>query len=188
MMKLQVIENYLDEKLHKKIETLFLSNRFDWYFISPTATYFENGVDTFVPLDDIFIFVHCFVQEFEEAQTTISPYFEEYMKPILFNMQQTFGFPNPIGVLRVKANMYTNTGKSEATGPHTDFPGLTIPDTYVTMVYHVNGNNGATVVGDRVIPSKANQLIAFDGTCEHYGISQTDEKVRLVVNFNIKRK
>ena len=68
-MKLQVIENYLDEKLHKKIETLFLSNRFDWYFISPTATYFENGVDTFVPLDDIFIFVHCFVQEFEEAQT-----------------------------------------------------------------------------------------------------------------------
>ena len=56
------------------------------------------------------------------------------------------------------------------------------------MVYQVNGNNGATVVGDRVIPSNANQLIAFDRPCEHYGISQTDEKVRLVVNFNIKRK
>ena len=143
------------------------------------------------------MFVHCFIQEFggEEGstevpaapQTVVSPYMEEYMKPVLWKMQQTFAFPNPIGVLRIKANMYTNTGKSEAIGVHTDFPGLTIPDTYVTMVYQVNGNNGATVVGDRVIPSKANQLVAFDGTCEHYGTTQTDEKVRIVINFNIKR-
>ena len=198
-MKLQVIENYLDKKLHEKIQELFLTNRFDWYFISPTATYFdEDGHNTGIPLDDIFIFVHCFVQEFggelgstdkpAVPQTTISPYFEEYMKPVLFKMQQTFAFPEPIGVLRIKANMYTNTGKSEATGPHTDFPSLTEPDTYVTMVYHVNGNNGATVVGDRVIPSKANQLIAFDGTCEHYGMTQTDEKVRIVINFNINNE
>ena len=198
-MKLQIIENYLDKKLHEKIQELFLTNKFDWYYISPTATYFdEEGQDTGIPKDDNFMFVHCFIQEFggEEGstavpttpQTTISPYTEEYMKPVLFQMQQTFAFPNPIGVLRIKANMYTNTGKSEAIGVHTDFPGLTEPDIYVTMVYQVNGNNGATVVGDRVIPSKANQLIAFDGTCEHYGTTQTDEKVRIVVNFNIKRK
>ena len=197
-MELQVIENYLDKKLHEKIQELFLNNRFDWYYISPTATYFdEEGQDTGRPKDDNFMFVHCFLQEFggEEGSTTvppapqtvISPYMEEYIKPILWKMQQTFAFPNPIGVLRVKANMYTNTGKSAAIGAHTDFPGLTKPDTYVTMVYHVNGNNGTTVVGDRVIPSKANQLVAFDGTCEHYGTTQTDEKVRIVINFNIKR-
>ena len=197
-MELQVIENYLDKKLHEKIQELFLTNRFDWYYISPTATYFdEEGQDTGIPKDDNFMFLHCFIQEFggEDVstavptipQTTVSPYMEEYMKPVLFQIQQTFAFPNPIGVLRIKANMYTNTGKSEAIGVHTDFPGLTKPDTYVTMVYQVNGNNGATVVGDRVIPSKANQLVAFDGTCEHYGTTQTDEKVRIVVNFNIKR-
>ena len=102
-------------------------------------------------------------------------------------MQQTFAFPNPIGVLRIKANMYTRTGKSEAIGTHTDYPELTRPETYVTIVYHVNENNGTTVVGDRVIKSKANQLVAFDGTCEHYGTTQTDEKVRIIINFNIKR-
>jgi len=196
-MKLQVIENYLDKKLHEKIQGLFLANDFAWYYVSPTATYFdEDGQDTGVPKDDNFMFVHCFLQEFggegstevpEVPQTVISPHMDEYMKPVLFQMQQTFAFPNPIGVLRIKANMYTRTGKSEAIGVHTDFPGLTIPDTYVTMVYQVNGNNGATVVGDRVIPSKANQLVAFDGTCEHYGTTQTDEKVRIVINFNIKR-
>ena len=196
-MKLQVIENYLDKKLHEKIQGLFLANDFAWYYVSPTATYFdEDGQDTGGPKDDNFMFVHCFLQEFggegstevpEVPQTVISPHMDEYMKPVLFQMQQTFAFPNPIGVLRIKANMYTRTGKSEAIGVHTDFPGLTIPDTYVTMVYQVNGNNGATVVGDRVIPSKANQLVAFDGTCEHYGTTQTDEKVRIVINFNIKR-
>ena len=196
-MKLQVIENYLDKKLDEKIQGLFLANDFAWYYVSPTATYFdEDGQDTGVPKDDNFMFVHCFLQEFggegstevpEVPQTVISPHMDEYMKPVLFQMQQTFAFPNPIGVLRIKANMYTRTGKSEAIGVHTDFPGLTIPDTYVTMVYHVNGNNGTTVVGDRVIPSKANQLVAFDGTCEHYGTTQTDEKVRIVINFNIKR-
>ena len=176
---------------------MFLANDFAWYYVSPTATYFdEDGQDTGVPKDDNFMFVHCFLQEFggegstevpEVPQTVISPHMDEYMKPVLFQMQQTFAFPNPIGVLRIKANMYTRTGKSEAIGVHTDFPGLTIPDTYVTMVYQVNGYNGATVVGDRVIPSKANQLVAFDGTCEHYGTTQTDEKVRIVINFNIKR-
>ena len=196
-MKLQVIENYLDKKLHEKIQGLFLANDFAWYYVSPTATYFdEDGQDTGVPKDDNFMFVHCFLQEFggegstevpEVPQTVISPHMDEYMKPVLFQMQQTFAFPNPIGVLRIKANMYTRTGKSEAIGVHTDFPGLTITDTYVTMVYQVIGNNGATVVGDRVIPSKANQLVAFDGTCEHYGTTQTDEKVRIVINFNIKR-
>ena len=190
-MKLQVIENYLDKKLHEKIQGLFLANDFAWYYVSPTATYFdEDGQDTGVPKDDNFMFVHCFLQEFggegstevpEVPQTVISPHMDEYMKPVLFQMQQTFAFPNPIGVLRIKANMYTRTGKSEAIGVHTDFPRLTIPDTYVTMVYQVNGNNGATVVGDRVIPSKANQLVAFDGTCEHYGTTQTDEKVRIVI-------
>ena len=195
-MKLQVIENFLDKKLYKKLESLFLSNSFDWYIISPTATYFdEDGQDTGVPKDENFMFVHCFIQELggeqgstnvpETPQTVISKYTEEYMKPVLTKMQQTFAFPNPIGVLRIKANMYTNQGKSEAIGVHTDFPGLTEPDTYVTMVYHVNGNNGTTVVGDRVIPSKANQLVAFDGTCEHYGTTQTDEKIRIVINFNI---
>ena len=196
-MKLQVIENYLDKKLHEKIQGLFLANDFAWYYVSPTATYFdEDGQDTGVPKDDNFMFVHCFLQEFggegstevpEVPQTVISPHMDEYMKPVLFQMQQTFAFPNPIGVLRIKANMYTNTGKPEAIGVHTDYPELTKPGTYVTMVYQVNGNNGATVVGDRVIPSKANQLVAFDGTCEHYGTTQTDEKVRIVINFNIKR-
>ena len=64
-MELQVIENYLDKKLHEKIQELFLYNRFDWYYISPTATYFdEEGQDTGIPKDDNFMFVHCFIQEF----------------------------------------------------------------------------------------------------------------------------
>ena len=84
-MKLQVIENYLDKNLHEKIQGLCLSNHFDWYYITPTSTYFnEKGQDTGIPKDDNFMFVHCFLQEFggepgstevpEVSQTVMSPY------------------------------------------------------------------------------------------------------------------
>ena len=35
----------------------------------------------------------------------------------------------------------------------------------------------------REIPQKSNQLVMFDGRINHYGVTQTDNAIRLVINF-----
>ena len=70
-------------------------------------------------------------------------------------------------------------------------PEFTVHDVedYITCVYQVNKNNGMTVFDDpdkgiyQEVPSEGNQLIIFSGNILHYGVTQTDEKARVVINF-----
>ena len=188
-MKLQVIENYLDKKLHEKIQGLFLANDFAWYYVSPTATYFdEDGQDTGVPKDDNFMFVHCFLQEFggegstevpEVPQTVISPHMDEYMKPVLFQMQQTFAFPNPIGVLRIKANMYMGASDLSVHNEHTDYP-----YSHKGSILYLDNSNGYTVIDSQKVDSKENRVVFFDPSIPHASTNCSDSKYRTTINLN----
>ena len=181
----KVIENIFEPELYITLKNLFFSNELSWYYNTFTVTYFDgDGNDTDVPKDDNFMFTHKFL-EYQDDIPVISPYYVKYINLTLLPIRNALGFSEHLEILRIKANMYTNQGKVISMAPHTDFPAITTP--YDTLIFHVNENNGCTVIGDTIIPSKANQLIAFDGTCEHYGTTQTDEKVRIVVNYNIKK-
>ena len=119
-------------------------------------------------------------------------YMQEFIEPTLWAIKNTLGFSDAV---KIKAGMYTNQGIVNKTGVHTDFPEYTKKGmgVYTTMVYHVNDNNGSTVVETEStgglmyraeITQKANQMIAFDGSKEHYGTTHTNSKVRLVLNYN----
>ena len=181
---MQVTQDFFDEDVHKKLERLFLDPMFDWHYTSPTATLFDDtGLDTGEPMDDNFMFAHTFYHAMEDGFTIASPYMQEFIEPTLWAIKNTLGFSDAI---KIKAGMYTNQGIVNKTGVHTDFPEYTKKGmgTYTTMVYQLNGNNGSTVVGDKVVPQKVNQMIVFDGINEHYGTTQTDTKIRLVLNYN----
>ena len=62
---------------------------------------------------------------------------------------------------------------------HRDFPNIT------TAVYYINTNNGWTEFenGDKV-ESVANRIVIFDSNTMHTGTTCTDEKVRVLINFN----
>jgi len=189
---MQVIQDFFDEEVYKKLENLFLDPMFDWHYTSPTATLFnDEGLDTGEPMDDNYMFAHTFYHAMEDAFTIVSPYMQEFIEPTLWAIKNTLGFSDAI---KIKAGLYTNQGKVTRTAIHTDFPehtnkGLGI---YTTMVYHINDNNGSTVVDDdntglmyrAEVPQKANQMIVFDGSKEHYAVTHTDTKVRLVLNYN----
>jgi hypothetical protein len=189
---MQVIQDFFDEEVYKKLENLFLDPMFDWHYTSPTATIFnDDGYDTGEPMDNNYMFAHTFYHAMEDGFTIISPYMQEFIEPTLWAIKNTLGFSDPI---KIKAGLYTNQGKVNKTGIHTDFPehtnkGLGI---YTTMIYHINDNNGSTVVDDdntglmyrAEVPQKANQMVVFDGSKNHYGATQTDTKVRLVLNYN----
>ena len=52
-------------------------------------------------------------------------------------------------------------------------------------IYYVNGNNGYTEFEDGTrVESVANRFVSFAGDLPHRGVSQTDTKERVVINFN----
>ena len=81
---------------------------------------------------------------------------------------------------RVKANLNPRTIFHREGGYHTD----DFPCPY-TAVFYVNTNNGYTKIkGHGKVKSVANRMVIFDSNLEHEGVSCTDEKRRVVVNFN----
>jgi hypothetical protein len=54
-----------------------------------------------------------------------------------------------------------------------------------TAVFYVNTNNGGTIfLNGKKTNSVANRLVEFDSHQKHAAVDCTDEKVRVVVNFN----
>ena len=81
---------------------------------------------------------------------------------------------------RVKANLNPRTIFHSEGGYHTD----DFPCPY-TAVFYVNTNNGYTKIkGHGKVKSVANRLVIFDSSLKHSGFSCTDEKIRVVLNFN----
>ena len=79
----------------------------------------------------------------------------------------------------VKANLNVRTKEPELYGMHSDCADKT------TAIFYVNTNNGYTKfeTGD-IVESVANRVVIFDSNIKHTGVSCTDEKRRVVINFN----
>ncbi len=56
---------------------------------------------------------------------------------------------------------------------------------WITSILYINTNNGYTrFETGEVVESVENRLVTFPANLKHTGTSCTDEKVRVVVNFN----
>ena len=126
-----------------------------------------------------FMFTHTFM----ENGVVVNPHYFEPVRGMLYPIQKKRPF---IGVSRIKANLYTNQGREIVHPAHYDVP----PDSGVSgkffvAVFHVNTNNGKTVVEGEEFVSLENQLILFDNV-EHYGTVQTDTETRIVINFTMR--
>jgi hypothetical protein len=93
----------------------------------------------------------------------------------------------PMSLVRVKANLTTRTDKIIEQAPHIDFA---TPDGrpygfLKTAVFYVNSNDGYTqfVNGPRV-ESVENRIVIFDSSQKHFGTTCTNQKRRVVINFN----
>ena len=88
----------------------------------------------------------------------------------------------PEMLLRAKLNLTPVTPKVHEFLPHTD-ANISVP--FTTAVYYINDNNGYTGFSDGTkVESKANRLVYFDGSMEHFGTTSTNSKTRLVLNLN----
>ena len=95
---------------------------------------------------------------------------------------------NIIALNRIKANLELYRGEerhySEFHYDYTNSEGIPNKD-MTTSIFYMNTNNGYTEFKDGTkIESVANRFVSFPSNTLHRGVTQTDTKTRVVINFN----
>ncbi|WLW37349.1 DNA endonuclease V [Synechococcus phage S-RS29] len=165
--EIKIIDDFLSEEDFLTIKDTLMAPHFPWY-----ASIVVNPEHSTDELNNV-----QFVHEFYK-----------YMKP-LSKVFDTFGCVlekiNPVALLRVKANFVTRTENIFEHGMHTDVPEYV--DGMRTGILYMNTCNGYTRFDDEddtQVQSVANRFVHFPAYIRHTGTTTTDEKCRVVINFN----
>ena len=158
---IEKFDNFLPKKIFDPIQITMLGAGFPWFY--------TDGINH--EGDNLFQFVHVF---YSLPEKIISPYHEE-MKSVY----NALGIKN---LIRAKANLNVRTDIHQNTGFHNDFDKSW---NCKTAILYINTNNGWTEFenGDKV-ESIENRLVMFDSQVKHAGNTSTDQKIRVLINFN----
>ena len=161
---IEVIDNFLEEDVFKEIEKILMGDKFPWFFNN-----FKNDDDDI----NNFQFTHTVVR----GNGNIESKFIQYMKPFFDKL-------NIKKIFRIKINLTTRAHNSFNHLYHTD-----VSFQCTTAIFYINSNNGKTIFkhGEEV-NSIANRMVIFNSNLEHAATSHTDEKTRVVINFNYESK
>lgn len=159
---MKVIDDFLQWEDFLKINNLMLSPKFSWFYNSfVDDEYGEDG--------EKYQFTHTFYKQPDgnnsEHIHILNPLFKKLNAQLL---------------VRVKANMNPKSVDRELGVLHRD-----VKYDCNTAIYYVNSNNGYTEFEDgTIVKSVANRMAVFSSDMLHRGVSQTDTKVRCVINCN----
>ena len=156
----KVIDNYLSEDNHLRLKDILESNNFAWYFQKRSVNLKDNNKFDF----------H-FGHNFYFNDNVTSDYFK-FLNPIIEKLEVN-------SLIRIKGNLNVVTSKPVNSKPHKDQPF----DCKVAL-YYLNTNNGYTVINNKKVKSIKNRIVLFDSSVEHYGVTCTDEPIKVVINFN----
>lgn len=165
---MDIIDNFLSKESYKKIYKTLLSKNFPWYvsnIIYPDAKFKDNKMLN-VQFKSTFATGNHRPADNSKGLDLVDP----ILKKI-----------NPTEIYRIKANLTVGRNNPECTSFHIDSskPGF-------TGIYYVNTCNGYTLFEESKIKveSVANRMLIFDNKLKHTGVTCTDSKFRVVINFN----
>ena len=162
-MEVKVYDNFLPHDQFLRIQELLLSPSFVWFF-ADNIDYHDE------PLQGKFQFVHPFYgYKGVESHNFVD------MTPLIDKLDCRY-------LLKGKANLNVK-GDGNAIGQfHTD---VNLDAVTKTAVFYINTNNGGTEFenGD-IVRSIENRVVIFDSKIKHRGISCTNEKRRVLLNWN----
>ena len=169
---MRVIDNFLPDYQFKLLSSIILGDEFSWYWndkiLEPEDKYYN-------PKD--YQFTHTFFDRDPPVNGESSIYYELIKNSSIFSL---------LGVnqlYKIKANLNVRTHFHRGGGMHEDFESH--PNIKNTAVYYLNTCNGYTKFkkGGKV-KSVANRMVIFDSKLYHEGYCCTDQKRRVVMNFN----
>ena len=165
---MKIEDDFLDQKEFDELQTLMLGPNFAWHYIV--------GID-YEWQKNKFMFDHILYDD----GVPRSPFLEK-LNTIIKIIQ-------PMSLWRIKANLLTRTPNIIENSFHVDMADLKeFPEKlkqWTTSIFYVNTNNGYTKFEDGTkVESVANRMVSFPSNMKHTGTSCTDEKTRIVINFN----
>ena len=167
---MKVVDGFLEKNEFTKLQNYFLGGHCQWRY----APFIDNPKDI-----DKFQFIHSFYQDKITASS-----FVEHLNPVLQCL-------NPLSVYRIKANLLTRTEEIIKNSFHVDIPHMSEEkqSQWTTAILYMNTNNGYTEFSEGMkqyekVESVANRIVIFPANIKHRGTSCTDEKSRVVINFN----
>ena len=163
---MKIEDNFLEQKKFNELQTLMMGTKLDWHY--------NDSIDSKNDKNK-FQFFHYFYL----VAAPCSPHFND-IKPIFDKIK-------PISLARVKANLLTRTSNIVENEFHVDmdFMSKKQQNQWTTSIFYINTNNGYTKFEDGTkVESVANRMITFPADMKHTGASCTDEKIRVVINFN----
>ena len=154
----KVVDNFLQPYQFKQLYSVIMGDEFPWYFNKYTT---REG-------DGMLKYTHRFDKPGNHSA------FMSLIEPIL-NKLKAYGYYR-INVNNLHRTRFFNYN----TGFHTD--GYDWPK---TAIFYINTCNGYTKFkkGSKVM-SVANRMVFFPSEMEHAGFTCTDERRRVIINFN----
>ena len=163
---MKVVDNFLPEEHFRLAQSLIMDYGFPWMW--------NDSVTKQVGQSDPeeFQFIHKFYDPLCGVMSSY-PRWKDIIKPFADYM-------NPVSLMRIKANLNVATPEYITREFHTDFDVKC-----TTAIAYINNNNGYTLFEDGTkVQSKENRVVIFNSQMRHAGIPCTDEKRRVVINFN----
>ena len=176
---INITDNFLDSGDFESLRSLMCNMKefstFPWAFAS-TVDYEGEGNR------ERFQFVHVFyINSAPVSATDSSGIMGVFMEKL-----------RPKALYRIKANLLTRTDTIEENEFHVDTDlGHNTSRSWTTSIFYVNTNDGYTEFQDgrlamenTIVKSVANRMVTFPANLMHRGTSCTNEKIRVVINFN----
>tara|TARA_B100001250_G_scaffold305766_1_gene267697 strand:- start:49 stop:540 length:492 start_codon:yes stop_codon:yes gene_type:complete len=160
---MKVIDDFLPSSEFEKLQSILMEDTFPWYY-NDNLVY--RG-------DKKYGFIHLFYNPRPELEhVEVSTYFS-----ILNYTIQKLECKK---IHRIKANLNPRTLLHDKGGYHIDGTGSTH-----TSILYMNTNNGWThIKGYDRVKSVSNRMVIFDSNLKHTGVTCTNEKRRVMINFN----
>ena len=157
---MNIYKNFLPKNVFKKLKDTMMGYYFPWYF--------NDGINNFEK-DGVFQFTFIFIRN---SNYVCWGEFKDIILPVLKKIKHK-------KMNRIKANLLVKTNKIVEHGFHID------QDIGTTGILYLDNSNGYTKFENgKKIKSEENKYVEFDSTLKHTGSSCTDEKRRVVINFN----
>jgi hypothetical protein len=159
-----IVDDYLNQADYVRLKEVVMGPSFPWYY--------QNCVGYQTYDDPYFYFDHV-------LYTNGSPWswFCNDVANIFIQKIQ------PDKIFRIKVNGFPRENTNVVHSYHKD-----MVDKHYVGLYYVNTNNGHTLlnINDEIVKvdSVANRMLFFDGSISHTAVSQTDEKIRVNINFD----
>ena len=176
---MKIEDNFLDQEKFDELQTFIVSDSFAWFYVDGIdySIRESNGVLSFPNKGDKnkFQFYHMFVSNGGPTSSFCD------------NLEPVFEKIDPMSFWRIKANLLTRTPNIVENEFHVDmdFMSKKQQNQWTTSIFYINTNNGYTKFEDGTkVESVANRMITFPADMKHTGASCTDEKIRVVINFN----